>query len=327
MNQKLSKFLLILGLPISIALCFRFLFGSSWNDIWSVMTVSFLAGLPYLVGVITIYFSKEENIKSLGYRIITPWIPIFAFFIITLVFSLEGWACWIMILPLFMFFASLGGVTCGYFRLRKLKRSSKLQISLAFLLPILIGPIEHEFASSRSLSQAYTSIEINATPEAIWKNVTRVSVISDKEQNRSINSFLGIPEPRKAELNYEGIGAVREASFSGGLIFTEIVTSYEHEQFMEFTIEPNTGEIPSTTFDEHVLIGGEYFDVLKGTYKLKQISPSTFELQLWSEFELNTSFNWYSEFWARLIMKDIQNNILKVIKKRAEKKILTNADE
>ena len=223
-----------------------------------------------------------------------------------------------MIFPLFMFFASLGGITCGYFRLKKLEKSNKLQISLAFLLPILIGPIEHEFASTRSLTKAYTSIEINSTAESIWSNVTRVSAISKDEQQGSINSFLGIPEPIKAELNYEGIGAIREASFTGGLIFTEVVTSYEHEQFMEFTIEPNTGEIPSTTFDEHVLIGGEYFDVLTGTYRLIELSPSTYELQLWSEFELNTSFNWYSEFWGRLIMKDIQNNILKVIKKRAE---------
>ena len=318
MDPKYTKFLLIIGVPISVALCFRFFFGGGWNDLWSVMTVAFLAGLPYSVGVLTIYFSKKENIKSWGYRIIAPWIPIFGFFLITLLLSLEGWACWIMILPLFMLFSSLGGVTCGYFRLRKSQNANKLHISLALILPILIGPLEHEFGSSRSLTQAYTSIEITGTKEVIWNNVTRVSKINDEEQNGTINRFLGIPKPIKAELNYEGLNALREASFTGGLVFTEIVTRYEHQKFMEFSIEPNTGEIPSTTFDEHVLIGGEYFDVLKGTYRLKQRSDDLFELQLWSEFELNTSFNFYSEFWARIIMKDIQSNILQVIKARVE---------
>lgn len=324
MNPKFKRLTAILIFPVAVAFTFYLIFGvNSWNDLWSVMTLSFIAGLPYLVGVITIYFSDLERIKPLSYRVTAPWVPITAFFFITLIFSLEGFACWIMILPLFMFFASLGGITCGYFRLKKIKNGNKLHISLAILLPLLIGPIENEYAASRSLTKAYTSIEITGTRAEIWQNVTRVSTITEEEQNPTINGFLGIPKPLKAELDFEGINAQREASFSGGLVFTEIVTSYKHQEFMEFSIEPNTGEIPSTTFDEHVLIGGEYFDVLTGTYRLKQLSTDTYELQLWSEFELNTSFNFYAELWGKLIMKDIQNNILGVIKSRVEKRNLS----
>lgn len=88
---------------------------------------------------------------------------------------------------------------------------------------------------------------------------------------------------------------------------------------MSFTIKANPHEIPSTTMDEHILIGGDYFDVLNGTYELEKLNNETYRLHLFSHFKMNTHFNFYSGYWGTLIMKDIQNNILKVIKKRTEK--------
>lgn len=89
---------------------------------------------------------------------------------------------------------------------------------------------------------------------------------------------------------------------------------------MEFKIKANTFEIPSTTLDEHILIGGEYFDMLNGTYKLEQLSKNKYHLILYSNFSMKTTFNSYASIWGNWIMKDIQNNILQVIKKRSENK-------
>jgi hypothetical protein len=50
-----------------------------------------------------------------------PWVPIFGFFLLTLVFSIEGWACWIMILPVFLLAASIGGLIAGYYKLTRKK--------------------------------------------------------------------------------------------------------------------------------------------------------------------------------------------------------------
>jgi uncharacterized ferritin-like protein (DUF455 family) len=87
---------------------------------------------------------------------------------------------------------------------------------------------------------------------------------------------------------------------------------------MVFSIKAYPHEIPSTTMDEHVVIGGEFFDVLNGTYELEQLSADTYRLHLYSKFKMNTTFNFYASWWAGMIMKDIQNNILQVIKSRAE---------
>ncbi len=123
----------------------------------------------------------------------------------------------------------------------------------------------------------------------------------------------------RAELDFEGIGAKREAIFEGGLVFDEKVISYEHLRHMKFSIRANTYDIPSTTFDEHVLIGGEFFDVLEGTYDLERLNEGKYRLHLYSEFKMTTSFNFYASVWGKWIMKDIQENILRVIKERSGK--------
>jgi len=82
------------------------------------MTISFLLFLPSGIGALTIYFSKTENVRSRAYQIFMPWCPVFAFFVLTLIFFIEGWACWIMVLPLFMLGASLGGLIAGYYKIK-----------------------------------------------------------------------------------------------------------------------------------------------------------------------------------------------------------------
>jgi len=90
---------------------------------------------------------------------------------------------------------------------------------------------------------------------------------------------------------------------------------------MAFSIRADPHTIPSTTMDEHVIIGGKYFNVLDGTYRLEQRSDSVYRLHLYSHFTMNTSFNFYASWWAGMIMKDIQNNILRVIQTRCEGKL------
>ena len=319
-GEKIKRILLVVGIPVIAALFIRYVFGlSDWKSLWGVMTFTFFASLPYVVGILSIYFSNIERVKSLAYRIFIPWVPIFLFFVITLAIAIEGWACWIMVLPLFLIFASLGGLTAGYFKLKKSRQANHLHISLAVLLPFFIAPVENMIGKIPGFYQAYTFIDINSSKEKIWSNVTRVREITSHEDQGQLANFLEIPRPIKAELDYEGVGAQRKAIFSGGLVFDEKVLKYEHQRMMDFSIKANTFEIPSTTFDEHILIGGEFFDVLKGTYRLEQISEHQYRLHLSSEFRLNTSFNFYASIWGRWIMKDIQSNILRVIKTRSEK--------
>ncbi len=58
---------------------------------------------------------------------------------------------------------------------------------------------------------------------------------------------------------------------------------------------------------------------MEGKYELEPIGDGKTILHLTSKFRLSTDFNFYSGLWSKLIMKDIQENILKIIKNRGEK--------
>jgi len=310
----------IILIPIVFALIVRLIFGASiFDNFVSVMSWTFFIAVPFGIGALMIYFSPIEKVKSLAYRIFFPWIPIVLFLILTLLLSIEGWACWLMIFPLFILFSSLGGLTAGYFKLKKSNKTQNLNISLIVLLPFLIGPIENSLETNKKVFHTYTSIIIDSDAQTIWNNVTSVREIKENEDTSKLTKFLGFPRPIKAKLDSCKVGGYRKAIFDKGLIFNETVTKYEDLQLMEFNIKANTYDIPSTTLDEHILIGGKYFDMLNGTYKLRKISTNKFELILYSNFSMKTTFNFYAGIWGNWIMEDIQNNILKLIKKRSEK--------
>ena len=308
----------VIGIPTLYAVILRLFFGVKyWEELFSVMSVTFLFCLPTIVGALTVYLSSEENARLKAYRFFAPWLPIALFFLLTLAIAWEGWACWIMVLPLFLIAASIGGFIGAYFKLRK--RDGRTYVSLLVLLPFFLAPLEQAIGSIPGTYDAVTSIDIHAPADRIWTNITRVSEISEEEDTGWLTRFLGFPRPLHAELNYDGVGASREARFTKGLTFHETVLEYEAHRKMVFSITAYPHEIPSTTMDEHVVIGGRFFDVLTGTYELEELDAGAYRLHLSSRFKLNTTFNFYASWWARWIMQDIQNNILRVEKQRAER--------
>lgn len=317
MNKQSATVVKIIAVPVLYALLLRGLFGvNSWNGIFNMMSKTFLFLLPSIIGALTVYFSPYEQVKKGGYRIFAPWVPVLVFFVIAFFFSMEGWPCLVIILPIFLIAASVGGAIGGYFKMKA--QDNKTYLSIVILLPLFVSPVENYIGAHTSAYKADTYIDINASPEKIWSNVTRVRQISEQEDKGWLTHLLNFPRPVKAELNFEGVGAYREAIFTNGLVFHETVTEYLAEKKMSFAIRALPHEIPLTTMDEHLVIGGKYFDVLSGTYQLEQLDEKTWRLHLYSNFKLTTTFNFYASWWVNNIMKDIQNNILQIEKQRAE---------
>jgi hypothetical protein len=129
---------------------------------------------------------------------------------------------------------------------------------------------------------------------------------------------MGFPRPLSAEIDREEVGGVRRARFAGGVLFLETVTDLTVDSLLSFGIRAQTDSILPSTLDEHVTIGGPYFDVLQGTYRIERIAPDAVRLHLTSRLRVSTHFNWYAGLWADAVMGSIQRNILEVEKVRAE---------
>jgi hypothetical protein len=319
MNPKQRRWLLLLGIPVLYALVMWLLFDMNpFQDFAPVMSIGFLFGVPFEIGYLIIFFSPIRLVKDIRYRIFIPWVPVLLFLLLTIVFRLEGIACWIMILPLFLILTTLGGLLAGRHILRRHNRPDNLRISLVLLFPFLVVPLEQLIPDSATRYKADTQIDIHASASRIWSNVVRVRTITEEEDHGRLTKLLGFPRPIRAELDYAGVGGSRKAIFSKGLIFEEVVKEYSDEERMCFSIDADPHAIPATTMDQHIVVGGRYFDVLDGTYELKPLPGGVYRLNLYSHFTLKTRFNFYASWWAGWIMKDIQNNILQVIKARCE---------
>lgn len=130
---------------------------------------------------------------------------------------------------------------------------------------------------------------------------------------------MGFPDPVEATLSHEGVGGVRRAGFEGNVLFTETIDEWVDKRKLSFTIVANTEEIPPTTMDEHMIVGGKYFNVLRGTYAIEDLGDGSCRLHLRSDHVAITDFNAYASLWGGIIMGDIQERILKVIKARCER--------
>src|SRR5262249_14386972 len=116
--------------------------------------------------------------------------------------------------------------------------------------------------------------------------------------------------------SYEGVGGVRHATFERGVVFVETIDLWEPQKRLEFAIRAD--QVPPTALDEHVRVGGPYFDVLHAAYRIEPLGNGRVRLHLTSRQRISTDVNWYARLWTTKIMEDLQTSILTVIKGRCE---------
>jgi hypothetical protein len=288
------------------------------NSIIPVMSVAFLILVPVGVGYISVYSSERVQSKSWLFWVFFPWVPILASCFVMAALLWEGFICIVMFLPVGVTFATLGGVLGGFVARSRRTRRSDAILGCILLLPLVIGSVERHIPPSSTVRTVETSIDIHAEAPLVWANIERVPAIKSTELSSSWSHRIGFPDPIEATLSEEGIGGIRHATFRGGVLFIETIDVWEPERRLAFSIHPDAEHIPETTFDEHVKVGGQYFDVLRGEYRLESMPGKMVRLHLSSQHRISTDFNWYAQLWTDGFMRDIQATILRVIKNRCE---------
>ncbi|MCB1176784.1 MAG: hypothetical protein KDK36_04300 [Leptospiraceae bacterium] len=281
------------------------------------MSFGFIFIFPICLGAITVYFSGEEQRKSIMFQIFMPALVSTLSLFISMIAGWEGTICLIMALPIYWVLSIAGGLITG-FVLARLKNKNMQLLSFSFLLisPFISGISESYISLPSEIRTVQTQIKISAKPEEIWSQIARIPKITE-EQN-GFFYFMGFPKPVEATLSHEGVGGVREAIFEKGLMFLETITIWEENRKLRFTIKSQPEFTPLTTLDPHVVVGGDYFDTLSGEYEIEKINEKESILHLQSQFRVSTRFNFYANLWADYLMADIQNNILRVLKTRTE---------
>jgi len=288
-------------------------------NIGMVMTFGFVFIFPFCLGVITVYFAEEKLRKSYLFQIFMPWITALISLLLSFLAGWEGTICLVLATPIYLSMSSIGGLSTGVF-LKFTTHKKHLQLTFfnfVLIAPFLSGVVEDYFLLPSEIRTVNTEIPIHASSNIIWSQITKIPKITEPQEG--FFYIMGFPKPLEATLSYEGVGGIREAKFEKGLMFTEKIILWQPNQKLRFTIQSHPESTPLTTLDPHVVVGGKYFDTLLGEYEIESISETESILHLYSQYRISTRFNFYASLWSDFLMRDIQNNILHVLKQRCEK--------
>jgi hypothetical protein len=289
---------------------------SSW--LGGAATVTFLFSVPFAMGALVAFLgmtlTKQRSVVFWGLAM--PSLCLGIGLVVALVTGLEAFFCILIASPILWALTVCGGLItaaivrrCG---------GGRTYLSTVVLLPYVVAPVEQLIRLPEEILTVENRIEIAAPAEAVWEQIASVPEISRDELAWSWVHALGFPRPLAAVLVGEGVGAVRIATFERDVSFFERVTEWQPGRGIAFSIEADPQFVPANAFDEHVIVGGRFYDVLDGRYRIEPAGEGRVVLHLSSRHRLNTHLGRYASWWSEKIMEEIQGNILGVIRQRAE---------
>jgi hypothetical protein len=235
-----------------------------------------------------------------------------------LAFAIEGLICLIMALPIALPLAAFGGA-CGYVaqRRRWTQAGAPAFLSLVLLFVPGVQWTEHVAPDSKPTFVVRSSLDINAPPEKVWKQVVAFSEIAPPTE---WIFRAGVAYPIRAQIFGSGPGAERHCEFSTGA-FVEPIEVWDEPHRLKFSVSANPPPMeewsPYGHLDTPHLHG---FLVSNGGQFLLTPLPdggTRLEGTTWYRHGLAPAQYW--RVWSDMIIHTIHMRVLRHIKQEAEK--------
>ncbi|XHS79451.1 SRPBCC family protein [Burkholderiaceae bacterium UC74_6] len=281
------------------------------------MLFSFVLLVPLLIGVYTVHAARSKN-PGVGSALVLPLVPTLCFVGGTAALFLEGSICIALALPVFLAAASFGGLLC--WTILKFAQPKPGVVNSLMLLPLLSGYVEARWLSMpQEIQQSQASVQIAAKPEAIWQLINHATEIRPSEMQEGLAYRIGVPYPMQAITEQTDHGRVRRLKWDHGVQFDEPIQAWEENRYIRWTYDFKPDSFPPGALDEHVLIGGKYFDLVDTSYRLTPEAGGT-RLDIVVNYRVSTNFNFYAAWWGRTMVDDAAATILRFYKARAEQR-------
>jgi uncharacterized protein YndB with AHSA1/START domain len=281
-----------------------------------VMLYAFLAGVPLCIGIWTGYMARRRRDLGVADAGTLSVLSICLFVFTAGALLREGMVCIWMATPLFLIVGLIGVILGGLLSLFGGTKGPKL-LSVTLLLPFIAGGLENEIASPTAHQQAIQSIHILAAPSTVWRHINLPLNIQPNELQSGFAFRMGVPYPMEARTVDARVGGVRKSTWERGIQFDEVITAWEPEKHIAWEYKFGAESFPSGSLDDHVVIGGRYFNLGKTAYTLTPEAGGT-RLTVEVQTSVTTNFNWYAGLWARFLVDDAAQTILKFYKARSE---------
>lgn len=293
-----------------------------WGDAahaFSAMVLSFIAGAPIVVGVVTVYLAERVEARGWAYHFLAPMLASALFVVGTLLLLIEGWICAILIIPLFALIGGISGLIMGV--ICRLTRWPRPQIvGCITLLPLIGGTFEHRIAAADRVRTETREIEIAAPPAAVWRELVDVRDIRPSEVEGAWMYRIGVPLPIAGAADLVDGQHLRHITMGKGVRFDQVATVWRENEQVTWQYRFAPDSFPAGALDDHVLIGGQYFDVIESTYSLAPRGAGTV-LSLSTRYRISTHFNWYAGLIGDFLVGDFGEKIVAFYGRRAERAV------
>ena len=287
---------------------------SSAGSASGAMLASFLFLVPLVIGLLTVYRLAPAQ-RTWGRALILPWVPTLLFVAGTAVLLIEGSICIVMALPIFLATASFGGLVM--WAVMKFSAPPKSAMSAFLALPLLAGLYERDIPLRDVRQNSDASVHISAPPHAIWQLINKAQDIAPAEMADGWAYRIGVPHPLEAVTVDTAAGRVRKLRWEQGVHFDEPILDWDENHYIRWRYEFAADSIPAGALDEHVAVGGRYFDLIDTSYTLDPEGDGT-RLSIHVTYRVSTGFNWYAARLARWLVDDSAHTILAFYKHRCE---------
>ncbi|MFZ6870598.1 SRPBCC domain-containing protein [Undibacterium sp. Di27W] len=304
---------LLAGAMIGIIL--RLVFSGKPETAYTAMAGSFVLLVPMAVGATTVFVAERKRRRSWSFYIGGPIIANFLFVLGTMAIFIEGAICAIIIIPLFALVGALGGLLMGV--ICRTTNWPKQAVGSFVLLPLLLGIIPPGEPDLQRIAVLERTILVQSTPEQIWHQLHHAENIRQDEVGQAWMYRIGVPLPVAGVTHETATGLVRSIRMNKSVYFDQVSTDWVENQYVVWRYHFYPDSFPPNALDDHVMIGGRYFDILDTTYSLKPQSARTTELKIQMRYRVSTEFNWYADLIARVLITDFEEVILNFYQKRA----------
>ncbi|HKO68836.1 MAG TPA: SRPBCC domain-containing protein, partial [Burkholderiaceae bacterium] len=282
---------------------------------YAAMMASFIYLCPVLVGAVTVYVAERKARRSWGYYLWSAFVANVFFVLGTLLIMVEGLICAIVIVPIFAVIGSVGGLLMGI--VCRATNWPRQTLYSFVLLPLILGALEGRVVTPSRVASVERGIVIRAAPDLVWREIMNARDIQPDEMKHAWIFRIGVPLPLAGVVEQTPSGPVRKIAMGKGVHFDQVFTHLRENEFVRWTYRIYPNSFPPYALDDHVVVGGYYFDVRDTTYSLTPTAEGT-ELRISMGYRVTTQFNWYAEPWAQYLLGNFEENVLDFYRRRSE---------
>lgn len=281
------------------------------------ISLTFLLLLPAALSALVSFLADLASDRRLLFHLKVPLFLNGAILIAGAVFLREGVLCVVMLLPLWLPAAFAGSLLTFGIR-RRIRERGRLFCAALLLIPLLAAQIEAQYPPRPEAYVVTREVIIDAPPERVWPLLVSIPAIAPDERKWNVaQDVMGIPRPVSASLERRGGSLVREARWGSGVRFEEHIARWEPLRAIEWRFAFPDGSVREHT-DRHIAPDGTHLRVERGGYRLEAAPEARTRVILETHYVLRTPLNRYAAWWGDLLLGGIQENVLAIVKQRAE---------